>query len=245
VAAAVSDTRVASGTYVYGVVRGVPAIGRRGVADAKVGVVEHDGLAALVSGVDAASLRAKRRDLVAHQEVLQEAFESGPVLPLRFGTVFRSDEAVRTELLAARSAELSRLLARFESFVELSVRAYYVEDAVLREIVEGDREVARLKGRASDVALGEAVAHALSARRAADARAIEHALLPFAEDAAVDPPRTEFEVFRGAFLVEREAVTRFDRAMDELARKHDATLVFKYVGPLPPHSFVDAGSAGA
>jgi hypothetical protein len=238
-----SEPRTA--TYVYGVARDAPRFARAGVGGAAVDAIRHNGLAAIVSTLPSPDLRAKRRDILAHQEVLQEAFDHGVVLPLRFGTVFAGEDDVVAELLEPRHAHLVHMLDRFEDVVELSVRAYYVEDAVLREIVRDDPRVARLRGRATDVALGEAVAAALNAKRAAETAAIERRLASLAEETVLEPPRTEYELFRGAFLVRRKRVDRFDTAMNELARERDGCVVFKYVGPLPPHSFVDPqGSAG-
>ena len=231
-------------TYVYGVACDASRIARTGVGGAAVETVSHDGLAAIVSTLPSPDLRARRRDILAHQEVLQEAFDHGVVVPLRFGTAFADADEVVEKLLAPRHAHLVRLLERFAGVVELSVRAYYLEDAVLREIVRDDPRVGRLRGRATDVALGEAVAGALNAKRAAEAAAIEQTLAPLAHDTVIEPPRTEYELFRGAFLVPRKRVDRFDAAMDDLARERDGCVVFKYVGPLPPHSFVEQEAGG-
>jgi hypothetical protein len=225
-------------TYVYGVAECGLVLRGSGVVDARVGTVEHRALAAIVSAVPSRQLRAKRRDLLAHQDVVQRAFARSTVVPFRFGTVFADESAVVSELLEPRYGAFVSLLERLEDMVELSVRAYYVEDAVLREIVEEDRAVARLRGRGSDVALGEAVAHALDRKRAAEATSIERALTRLADDAVLEPPRTEYELFRGAFLVRQSALDSFDAAMNALARERDGVVVFKYVGPLPPHSFV-------
>lgn len=224
--------------YVYGVADRGRSLRGSGVVDAAVDTVEHGSLAAIVSPVPSLHLRAKRRDILAHQDVLQRAFAKGTVIPFRFGMVFAGEDAVVSELLEPRHDDFARLLERLDGLVELSVRAYYVEDAVLREIVRDDSKVGRLRGKVSDVALGEAVANALAAKRAAEAAAIERTLLPFASDAVIEAPRTEYELFRGAFLVPRADVDAFDAQMNVLAGERDGTVVFKYVGPLPPHSFV-------
>jgi hypothetical protein len=226
-------------TYVYGVAGRGHTLRGSGVVDARVATIEHGSLAAIVSPVPSPHLRAKRRDILAHQDVLQRAFAKGTVIPFRFGTVFSDDDAVVSELLEPRHDDLARLLDRLDGLVELSVRAYYVEEAVLLEIVRDNPNVARLKGRAADVALGEAVADALAAKRAAEAKAIERMLLPLADDAVIEPPRTEYELFRGAFLVQRSEIEEFDARMNAVAGERDGVVVFKYVGPLPPHSFVD------
>jgi Gas vesicle synthesis protein GvpL/GvpF/Gas vesicle synthesis protein GvpO len=63
-------------------------------------VVRHDGLVAVVSDAPE-GLRAKRRDLEAHEQVLESLGDAGPVLPMRFGSVAADDTAVEAELRAA------------------------------------------------------------------------------------------------------------------------------------------------
>src|SRR5204862_1337035 len=69
------------------------------VVEASVRAVEHGELAALVSELPSADVRARRRDLLRHADVLQQAFERSAVLPLGFGTVFASDGDVVADLL--------------------------------------------------------------------------------------------------------------------------------------------------
>ena len=236
-------------TVVYGIVPaetpldGVPS----GIGGAPVGRVVSGGLAALVSPIEGEDLRATRRDLMSHSAVLEHAVAAGPVLPLRFGIVLRDEEAVAEELLEARHDELRTLLERFERVVELRVKAFYVEEAVLREIVRSDPAIARLNEATRGlpeaslhpqrIRLGEAVAEALQARRENDARAILAALRPLAEEVVVEESDAG-RAFTASFLVDRDRVEAFDRAMDELARAHEGFITFKYLGPLAPHSFV-------
>src|SRR5918911_4153431 len=157
-------------TVVYGIVPAETPLDRAptGIAGASVGRVEAGGLAALVSPIEGDELRATRRDLLSHSAVLEHAVAAGPVLPLRFGIVLRDEDAVVRELLEPRRDELAGLLRRFERLVELRVKAFYVEEAVLREILRSDPAIARLNEAtrgASDAAaqpqrvrLGEAVA---------------------------------------------------------------------------------------
>ena len=50
---------------------------------------------------DAPGLRAKRRDLMAHQEPAPDAGEDGPVLPMRFGMVAPDEATVRRAVAVA------------------------------------------------------------------------------------------------------------------------------------------------
>jgi hypothetical protein len=241
-------------TVVYGIVReeaqvdGAPP----GIAGAPVGRVAAGGLAALVSPVEGTELRATRRDLLSHSAVLEHAVARGPVLPLRFGTVLRDEEAVVSELLEPRRDELAGLLDRFERLVELRVKAFHLEDELLREVVRDEPEIARLRAATQGVPdaasypqrvrLGEAVAQAIEARRLADADAILGTLRPLAEEVALDEESAGL-VLTASFLVDRERVADFDAAMDDLARRHEGRIRFKYLGPLPPHSFVSLAGA--
>jgi Gas vesicle synthesis protein GvpL/GvpF len=242
-------------TVVYGIVPaetpldGAPA----GIAGAPVGRVTAGGLAALVSAVEGNELRATRRDLLSHSAVLEHAVAAGPVLPLRFGMVLRDEDAVVEELLEPRRDELAALLRRFERLVELRVKAFYDEEEVLKEIVRSNPAIARLReatrgvpetaAYSQRVRLGEAVAAALDARRQHDARSILGRLEPLAEDVVVEETDLS-RALTASFLVDRRRVAAFDDAMDELARTHEGLITFKYLGPLPPHSFVSFAEAG-
>ena len=169
--------------YVYGVTwadgAAVPNSAGRDVA-----VVEQGELAAIVSPAPNGPVRTRRRELMRHLDVLQAVFASKTVLPVQFGSVFPGRAIVADELLSERYEELIELLHQFDGLAELRIRAAYREEAILAEIVEHDRNVARLReltraaGRGADplrVQLGEAVARGLTARRARDARAISAA----------------------------------------------------------------------
>jgi hypothetical protein len=237
-----SATVTEAPAYVYGVTwADVDPGGAQGIGEASVRAVEHGELAALVSELPSADVRARRRDLLRHAEVLQQAFERSAVLPLGFGTVFESDGDVVADLLEPRYEELVALLQSLDGLVELTVRALYDEAGVLATIVRDEPRIAALRGSnnpADQVALGEAVAQALADRRARDEDEIVASLSSLAREVAVEERVAEFEVVRAAFLVGRSAVDEFDAKAEDLARLHNGVIRFKLTGPLPPHHFV-------
>ena len=241
-----ATTASQTSVYVYGVTWADGTVARRGagVAGADVGTVEQGELAAIVSPVPDRFVRAKRRDLTAHMDVVAKVFASRTVLPLRFGSVFPGLEAVAGELLGARYEELVELLHRFDGLAELRVRGAYREEALLAEIVADDPYIARLREQtrggadALRLQLGEAVAHAVSLRRERNARALSKELAPLAKDVVAEELRTEFELVRASFLVDERDISKFDKRMDEIARREQDRIMFTYAGPLPPHSFV-------
>lgn len=246
-----SDRRgVPASVYLYGVCRrrdAAPSI-TEGVGGTAVEQVVHRDLAAIVSPIAERHVRAARRELVRHSDVLAAVLEDGQVLPMRFGTVYPSRDAVVAELLEPRHDELLDLLASLETKVELSVKAFYDEQAVLAEVVASTPRIARLREatrsrpdaatHALRIELGQAVARALDERRAIDADAILRRVQPFADRVFVDDQQVENLVLKAALLVDRTRVDAVDAAMDELAREQSGRIRFQYVGPLPPHSFV-------
>jgi hypothetical protein len=46
-------------------------------------------------------------------------------------------------------------------------------------------------------------------------------------------------ILNAAFLVEREKAKEFDEKVQEIARKHEGKLTFRYTGPWPPYNFVN------
>jgi hypothetical protein len=240
--------------YAYGVMRTgqhVPAV--TGVLGSRVEVVEADGLAVLVSPLADDRVRAKRRDLLAHSDVLQAAHDRGVVLPLRFGMLFASEPELRRELVERRGRELRRLLEEFEGLCELRVRAsYHDQESALAAAVKGDAEIARLRGRARAngasqadlMRLGELVSKRYEAQRAADAETVLARLAPVAVDVRADDPDGELDVLKASFLLRVDARPRFDEQLEAVALRLRHLVRFTAIGPLPPHSFVAIGDAG-
>src|SRR3954452_7635018 len=101
------QTRDAQPVYLYGVVPGGAdlSLADAGVAGAKIELVEHDGLAALVSAFPADDARVRRRDLDSHLRTIERVFEHVTIAPCPFGTVMRSRGDVEQRLLAPRREE--------------------------------------------------------------------------------------------------------------------------------------------
>jgi gas vesicle protein GvpL/GvpF len=239
--------------YVYGIVRaGRGFRSTDGVLGGTVATLEHRRLAALAGPVPERSVRAKRRDLLRHSEVLQQAFADQVVLPFRFGIVFPDAQTLVDEVLEPRQEELLDLLDRFADAGELRLRAaYHDRDSILADIVRSDPALARLRdqsrGRSGAdpklLQLGEAVANAFAARRRADADAIVSRLGKLAEEVVVDEPTGELEVLRASFLVRRRKTRKFDELLESVALTHRHLIGFTCTGPVPPHSFVDLDGA--
>ncbi len=240
-------------TYVYGIAAsshpGLPE-GMGGVGDPPrpVRILREGDLAAVVSEAPE-GLRPKRKDLLAHQNVLSEAGAAGCVLPMRFGSVAPDDKSI-TGVLAERAEHYKERLRALDGRVEYNVKANHVEEAVLHQVmaespeIRGLAEANRQAGGGSyddKIRLGEMVAAAVKAKEADDAAALRSVLEPAAEAVSVGPESTGW-LANVSFLVDRDSAENFLAAVEQ-ARNDLPHLEVRVNGPLPPYSFVEPGPA--
>ncbi len=238
--------------YLYGIVAAGHPLppGARGVGTppAPVELLTAGPVSAVV-GDAPARLRARRRDLLAHQELLLALADDGPVLPMRFGMVAPDAAAVRAQLEAGRE-RYPEALRRVAGRVEMNVKAEPATDA-LAELVAGDPRIRRLReearrrpGYEANLRLGEAVSHALASRAAAAAREAVRELEPPAA-AVTTGPQVASCVLNVSFLVAREDVAGFRAAAERLAAAYRDRAVLRVAGPLPCYSFTEPEPVGA
>jgi Gas vesicle synthesis protein GvpL/GvpF len=239
--------------YLYGLMRaddlgsnGALAVGEHAPP---VEVVVHGEVAALVSVVEGEPVRLRRAAVTAHTEVLQRAFEHGPVLPLRFGTVVPDAEALKAEFLARRGEEMKAQLDQLAGKGEFRLKVSYLEEPILRSILAQDAALKRtaeqvrgLPEAASHfqrVGLGERIALAMQARRDDDVKQLLSKLQPLAVAVEVGALQQPQMVLNASFLIAEETRDRFDATVERLASERAELMEFKLIGPLPAHSFVD------
>jgi hypothetical protein len=173
---------------------------------------------------------------------------------MRFGVVLPDEETVRERLLEPYDGQLEAQLKAMAGKVEITIKGIYDEAAILREVLAENREIAKLReqihGRPEDatyyqrIELGELVAAALDEKRAGAAPRVIDRLAPLAVDVRVGDPVHERMAVNASFLVERSRLEEFDRAVDRIGEEQAGRILFKYTGPLPPHSFVELGVGG-
>jgi hypothetical protein len=243
-------------TYVYaftGASHPLPLDGLAGVGERKpaLRLVRQDGLAAVVSDAPE-NLRAKRRDVEAHERVLDTLLAAGTVLPMRFGTVASDDEAVKAEL-ASGAKRYTRLLKRLAGKLEVNVKAVHREDAVLRELLHDNRdlrdlsEALRAAGGGSQqdkVEFGRQVSVALDARRSQDAERVVAELRPHASAHKLGPPVDGCFV-NVSFLLAATEREDFEASLSQLRQELSELAEIRLYGPLPPYSFLASDQAGA
>ena len=232
-------------TYVYGIVAAEhPCDLERveGVGDPAQPVhrLECGGVAAVVSAAPP-DLRAKRRDVLAHQRVLDQVAAQGTVLPMRFGVIARDEQSLRTELREDSDAHLETL-AELEGRVEFNVKVFSDEDELIREVASSDATVRRLRSQPATavedrIQLGEAVAAAIDARQQSIGQHVLDVLAPLASRGVIGPP-VKGAALNAGFLVDVAEAEEFVEVVDELDAELAPDVHLQRTGPLPPYSFV-------
>jgi hypothetical protein len=177
----------------------------------------------------------------AHDALLADLAEQGPVLPLRLGTVVADDATLR-EVLTRHASTLASELDRLDGHAEWAVTVHLLEDpsdvssdatgsvgeaSTGREYLQRRREALDLRGdrwRAQ-----EAVASAVHTRLAALAADAEVVASRPLEDGA--PP-----LLHGVYLVADDRWPELERAVDDLRAAHPGTSI-EISGPWPPYHF--------
>src|SRR5258705_9388928 len=186
-------------TYVYGIVPADVEVDpdARGIGDppARVSVVRHRQIDALVSEVNLDRPLGTPEDLLVHERLLDATAGEVPVLPVRFGAVLTGSDAVIDELLAPHYDEFLAALQDLEGKAEYIVKGRYVEETVLNEIISSNPAAAQLREQIRDkpaeatrnerIKLGEFIDQAVQTRRQADSRRVADLLTRCGADVVV------------------------------------------------------------
>jgi hypothetical protein len=212
-----------------------------------VSLLPYEEVAAVVSGVPVDRPLGTRRDLLRHSGLLDGIARSTPVLPMRFGTVLDDTAAVIDELLVSHHRRFAKALSALDGLAQFTVKARYVEAAVLGEVVAEEPAIARLRdalrhrpaevGYGDRVRLGELVAVAMARRRDADMTTLVDALAPYARSVSWAPATVQDGIVDAALLVDRGVWSDLERAVEGIARRGAGRMRLRLLGPLAPYDF--------
>ena len=239
------------GKYVYCIIRSdrqrdFGAIGIGG--GQKVATVAYKDLAAVVSDTPIVIYDPTRENVLAHEFVNETVMREYTVIPMSFGTVFRSEDDV-TELLRSTYQAFSDVLDKMQDKIEFGLKVLWDRDKVVANLERENDEIRRLKDEISRhtasstyfarMQLGRLIEGALeemSARYVAD---VHDALKPVAVASRSNKPIGDRMILNAAFLVDRAQEQTFDERVKETSRRYEELLTFKYSGPWPPYNFVN------
>jgi len=240
----------ATGKYVYCIIDATDRLsfGPIGIGEsaADVYTIGLGRLSAVVSDSPLELLDPTRENVLSHQRVNETVMRDRTVLPMSFGTVFKTEDDV-VEFLRSAGDAFSDVLQKMRDKLEFGLKVVWDRDAVIREIEEEDEDIRRLKqelaGRQGStyfarMQYGRLVDSALQAKSESYVSDVFAALRGSSVAARANKPIGDRMILNAAFLVNRRDEHAFDECVKRLGTRYDK-LTLKYTGPWPPYNFVN------
>lgn len=241
-----------AGRYVYGIVQAMEPIsfGKVGIGGGGelVYTVNFQDIAAVVSNTSVYIFDPTRENALAHEHVIETVMKNHTIIPMSFGTVFRTDDDIR-EVLKSIYSSLQDVLHQMSGKLEFGLKVNWERDQIIEDIKQEDEEIRQFHQEIirkhlqstylARMQLGRMIDKALAERSIEYVREIYESLRGVCVASRDNQPIGDKMIMNAAFLVEREREAEFDSAVNKIARKYGQRLKFKYTGPWPPYNFVN------
>jgi hypothetical protein len=238
------------GKYVYCIIEAAEPLrfGPVGIgADpSEVYTVHYKNLGAVVSDAPLEVLDSTRENVLAHERVNETVMREHTVIPMSFGTVFKTREDI-IELLRSAAEAFGDVLNKMQNKLEFGLKVLWDRDQAVREVESEDEDISRLKKEISGqkgptyfarMQYGRLVDTALHARSERYVAAVLDELRDVSVASRINKPIGDKMIMNAAFLISRDQEQAFDAKVKSIASRFDK-LTFKYTGPWPPYNFVN------
>ena len=238
------------GKYVYCIINSEKPLrfGQIGIGGqpTEVYTIHYKNLAAVVSDAPLEVLDSTRENVLAHERVNETVMHDHTVIPMSFGTIFRTNEDI-IELLRSAFDAFGDVLMKMQNKLEFGLKVLWDPDQAVRQVESEDDDINRLKKEISSqkgptyfarMQYGRLVDAALQARSERYVSSILTELRDVAVASRINKPIGDKMIMNAAFLISRNQESAFDRKIKDIAGRHDQ-LTFKYTGPWPPYNFVN------
>jgi hypothetical protein len=189
---------------------------------------------------------ATRENVLAHERVNENVMRTHTVIPMSFGTVFKTRNDI-VELLRGAYDAFHDVLDKMQDKLEFGLKLLWDRDVAIREVEKEDEEVRRLKTEISSqkgstyfarMQYGRLLESALQSRSERYVNEILAQLRDVSVASRTNKPIGDKMIMNAAFLVSRDQESPFDTRVKELGARYDR-LTFRYTGPWPPYNFVN------
>ncbi|MQA30183.1 MAG: protein GvpF 2 [Luteitalea sp.] len=241
---------VSRGKYVYCIIEAADPLkfGPIGIGahPSPVYSVHYRNLAAVVSEAPLEVLDSTRENVLAHERVNETVMREHTVIPMSFGTIFKTREDI-VELLRSAAEAFGDVLNKMQNKLEFGLKVLWDRDQAIRQIESEDDDISRLKEEISGqkgstyfarMQYGRLVDAALQARSERYVVEILEQLRDVSVASRINKPIGDKMIMNAAFLISRDREVAFDGKVKSIASRFDR-LTFKYTGPWPPYNFVN------
>jgi hypothetical protein len=244
------STGASRGKYVYCIIESADPLrfGPIGIGGdpSEVYTVHYRNLAAVVSDAPLEVLDSTRENVLAHERVNETVMHEHTVIPMSFGTIFKTREDI-VELLRSAAEAFGDVLNKMQNKLEFGLKVLWDRDQAIREVEADDEDIGRLKKEISGqkgptyfarMQYGRLIDTALQAKSERYVADILEQLREVSVASRINKPIGDKMIMNAAFLISRDQEQAFDTKVKSIAGRFDK-LTFKYTGPWPPYNFVN------
>jgi hypothetical protein len=240
------------GLYVYGVIesRAGVSFGKSSIGGVSedVSTVHYGDIAAVVSRTPVFIFDPTRDNALAHEHVIETVMKNYTIVPMAFGTVFRTSEDIK-EVLKSIYPSLKDVLRQMTGKLEFGLKVTWDRDRIIEELKREHDDIHRFHQELTRkhlqstyfarMQLGRMIDKALAELAANYVRDIYDGLRAVCVASRDNKPIGDKMIMNAAFLIQKEREAEFDAAVNRIAQKFGDRLNFKYTGPWPPYNFVN------
>ena len=132
------------GRYVYGIieVNESSAFGKTGLGgiNENVYTVHHKDVAAVVSNTPIFIFDPTRENALAHEHVIENVMKTHTIIPMSFGTVFRTELDIK-EVLKTIYPSLKDVLKQMACKLEFGIKVNWDRDRIIEQLKQEDEEI--------------------------------------------------------------------------------------------------------
>jgi hypothetical protein len=208
--------------------------------------VHYRTLAAVVSDAPLEVLDSTRENVLAHERVNETVMRDHTVIPMSFGTIFKTRDDI-VELLRSAAEAFGDVLNKMQNKLEFGLKVLWDREQAIREVESDDEDISRLKKEISSqkgptyfarMQYGRLVDAALQAKSERYVAEILEQLRDVSVASRINKPIGDKMIMNAAFLISRDREAAFDARVKSIAARFER-LTFKYTGPWPPYNFVN------
>jgi hypothetical protein len=212
----------------------------------EVYTVTYRDMAAVVSDVPIAPLDSTREHVLAHERVNETVMRDRTVLPMSFGTIFKTSDDI-VELLRSAYDAFTDVLEKMRDKLEYGLKVLWDRDEIVRAIEQEDEDIHRLKSEIASqkgstyfarMQYGRLIDAALQQRSERYVAEFLYRLRSVSVASRVNRAIGDRMIMNAAFLVQRDQEQVFDEQIKQIAATFES-LTFRYTGPWPPYNFVN------
>jgi hypothetical protein len=217
-----------------------------GAEPPEVYTIHYKSLAAVVSDAPLEVLDSTRDNVLAHERVNETVMHDHTVIPMSFGTIFKTHDDI-IELLRSAFDAFGDVLNKMQNKLEFGLKVLWDPDQAVKDVESEDEDIAKLKKEISAqkgptyfarMQYGRLVDAALQARSERYVANILTELRDVSVASRINKPIGDKMIMNAAFLISRNQEQAFDRKIKDIASRLEQ-LTFKYTGPWPPYNFVN------